>query len=150
MNIALPSKSTINKILRDIPLRPGINDFVFQHLADALNNQTILGKQCVLMFDEMAINKHLNLNFHTGVIEGFEDIGSGIRSDKVANKVLVFMLRGLESKWKIPLAFYFARAGVTGTTLKNIVTEVISAVHKTGFVIRATVSDQGSANVFAI
>ncbi|XP_037300054.1 uncharacterized protein LOC119190891 [Manduca sexta] len=80
------------------------------------------------MFDEMSIKKHLNFNFFTGVIEGFEDIGSGKRTNNVADKALVFMLRGLFSPWKIPIAFYFARDGVKTFVLKNIIKEIVLAV----------------------
>lgn len=146
----LPCKSTLNSLLTNVPLRPGINDFVFQHLADAAVGKSETDKQCVLLFDEMAINKNLHFNFHTGVIEGFEDLGSGQRSSNVADKALVFMLRGLFSNWKFPVAFYFARGGMKTFVLKNIVKEIIITVFETGFCVRATVSDQGSANVAAI
>ncbi|XP_026325075.1 uncharacterized protein LOC113234055 [Hyposmocoma kahamanoa] len=129
----LPSKSTLNSLLTNVPLRPGVNDFIFQHVADAALGKSEKDKQCVLLFDEMAINKNLHFNFHTGVIEGFEDLGSGQRSSNVADKALVFMLHGLFSRWKFPVTFYFARDGVKTFTLKNIVKEIIIAVFKTGF-----------------
>ena len=149
-HLALPCKSRINSLLSNIPLRPGINDFIFQHLADAALDKPAIDRQCTLMFDEMSIKKHLNFNFFTGVIEGFEDIGSGKRTNNVADKALVFMLRGLFSPWKIPIAFYFARDGVKTFVLKNIIKEIVLAVFKSGFIVRATISDQGSANVAAI
>ena len=60
------------------------------------------------------------------------------------------MLRGLFSEWKIPVAFYFVRDGIKTFVLKNIIKEIICAVFNSGFCVRATVSDQGSANVAAI
>ncbi|XP_045783160.1 uncharacterized protein LOC123879484 isoform X1 [Maniola jurtina] len=149
-NIRLPSKSTIGSLLNNIPLRPGINEFIFQHLADAAKNKNTMGLQCVLLFDEMAINKNLFFNFHTGVIEGFEDLGGGERTNNVADKALVFMLRGIFSNWKIPIAFYFVRDGIKTFHLKKILKELIAAIFKSGFILRCTVSDQGSANVAAI
>ncbi|XP_045778538.1 uncharacterized protein LOC123876354 isoform X1 [Maniola jurtina] len=63
---------------------------------------------------------------------------------------LVFMLRGIFSNWKIPIAFNFVRDGIKTFHLKKILKEPIAAIFKSGFILRCTVSDQGSANVAAI
>ena len=63
-------------------------------------------RQCVLIFDEMSIKSNLTYNENADFIEGFEDLGSGGRSQFVANHVLAFMVRGLRQKWKQPLCYY--------------------------------------------
>lgn len=151
-HVALPCHDSIYSILDDIPLRAGINEFIFQHLANAAMQKTEEEKECALLFSEMKINKFLKFNVHTGIIEGFQDLGSGKRANKVGDKALVFMLCGLFQLWKLPIAYYF-----TGDLTENnnvifqrILSEVVMAVFETGFVVTATVSDPSSASVEAI
>lgn len=55
-----------------------------------------MDRQCILIFDEMSIQPHLSFNAHTGEV-GFEDFGDS-QSNKIADHVLVFMVRGITKK----------------------------------------------------
>lgn len=46
-------------------------------------------------------------------VEGFEDYGKQGKTEKVADKVLVFIVQGLYKKFKQPLAFYFVKGTVS-------------------------------------
>jgi hypothetical protein len=59
-----------------------------------------LDRDCTLIFDEMAIQPHLDLNLKNGCIDGLEDFGSG-KSKTTADHALVLMLRGVTKKWKL-------------------------------------------------
>jgi hypothetical protein len=48
-------------------------------------------RQCVLMFDEMAIKKDFQYCSQYDLVEGFEDLGELGRSAKVAMSILIFI-----------------------------------------------------------
>lgn len=82
---------------------------------------------CTLVFDEMAIRKHLNYNSKTDCVDGFQDHGNHGRTDQIACNALVFMLCGLRRRWKQPIAFYLSGKSVTSDRLSVIIKEVIHA-----------------------
>lgn len=70
---------------------------------------------------------------------------------KLAYHALVFMIRGLRSKWKQAVAFYFVRSAAKSHTLKSCIQQVIRAIHeKTEFRVVASVSDLATNNRSAV
>ena len=68
--------------------------------------------RCVsLIFDEMALKSALVYNNGLDIIEGFEDLGELGSSHFVADHALAFMVQGLYTKWKQPLAYFTACMG---------------------------------------
>ena len=63
-------------------------------------------KCLALIFDEMSLESSLVYNHGLDKIAGFEDFGELETSEFVANHALVFMVRGLLSKWKQPQYLY--------------------------------------------
>ncbi|KAH9632237.1 hypothetical protein HF086_002872 [Spodoptera exigua] len=99
---ALPSQSSLNKLLNKVPLKPGINRHIFKTLMKISDKQTEDDNLCILSFDEMSIRKHLSYNESQDEIQGFQDHGNhGII-------FIVFMLAGIRKKWKQPIALYFS------------------------------------------
>ncbi|XP_050298940.1 uncharacterized protein LOC126737896 [Anthonomus grandis grandis] len=73
---ALPSRKTVMKLLKRIPICPGIHEQVFSVLkAEVKNFKKPQDKHYVLMFDEMSIQSNLQPNYHEEKIIGFEDLG---------------------------------------------------------------------------
>lgn len=146
----LPSKRTLQRTLNSVTINPGISDHIFNYLAAVSVEMKPLHRYCVLMFDEVYLQPHLNINMQYKCIDGLENLGDGC-SNNIADHALVFMLQGINQKWKQPVSYYFVRSGVKTIKLKSILKDIISAIHeKTKFCVLATVSDQGSANVAAI
>ena len=56
-------------------------------------------KSCVLSFDGMKLCRSLHY-MKNDSISGFEEIGYGNMTNKVANEMIVFMVRGISTKWK--------------------------------------------------
>lgn len=145
----LPKKSTLNKLMTKIPLSPGPNDVIFEHLKKRVNKMPTSHRFCTLIFDEMAIAANLSYDKHTDKIKGFCDDGS-VRAKCYADHVLVFMIRGIFKKYKQPIAFSFC-AGTTKTeSLKKQLKIILKKVLETGLKVVATTCDQGSTNVAAI
>lgn len=102
----LPSKSTLNRFTKRWIINPGFNDFIFGLIklrARLLNEKE---KDCILCLDEISIKSHLFYDISKDKIVGFQE---PYRSDSmdVANSALVVMARGIASKWKQPIAYFF-------------------------------------------
>lgn len=86
---ALPSRTTLTKLLNKISINPGFNEEMFTLLKSEVQNfQHPLDKVCILAFDEMSIQPSLAVNKKTGSIIGFEDFGFET-SEKIANHAQV-------------------------------------------------------------
>ncbi|KOB73758.1 Uncharacterized protein OBRU01_10974, partial [Operophtera brumata] len=119
----IPCQSTLNKLLNSMPLTTGINPQVFNALKSMAEKQLDEENICILSFDEMAIRKHLMYNEKLDIIEGYQDHGNHGRSKEITCKALVFMLTGVQKKWKQPIAFYFSGKLVSAERLHVIIKE---------------------------
>lgn len=145
---ALPHKRTLLALLEKIPFDAGINNHIFKQLNEKLPEG--LDRSCVLLFDECDLQENVQYDLAADKILGFEDFGSidspGER--KFANKALVFMLVGLNMKWKQPVAFYFNCNGCNSTILQQCILAVLKAAKNYGNLnVVATVCDMGVSNV---
>ncbi|XP_063374290.1 uncharacterized protein LOC134661987 [Cydia amplana] len=148
--IPLPSVKTLQNVLKKIPMEPGLNKSVLDHLVMAGQHKNEKEKVCALLFDEIALKPRLLYNSSTGNVEGFRDFGSTERSSDIADHALVFMLQGIYRKFKQPIAFYFVKGTISTEKLSVLIKEIITAVNATGHKVLATVCDQGPTNMGAI
>ncbi|KAJ8979994.1 hypothetical protein NQ317_016657, partial [Molorchus minor] len=145
----LPSRKTLMALLNRIPLGAGINDCIFQNLKINAAMLRPEERYCVLIFDEMSLEPHINLNIRENCFEGFENFGNG---DKViiADHAQVFMLKGLQFEWKQPVAYTFCKGTTPTIQLVRQIKEIIKKCTEIGLKIVATVSDQGATNQAAV
>lgn len=97
-----------------------------------------------MVFDEVALTPHLTYVESKDNIEGFKDLGGGEREMRLADHALVFMIRGVVTKWRQPIAYYFCEGTTSAATLKTILNEIIEKIAKAGLIPIALVCDQGS------
>ncbi|KAJ4425383.1 hypothetical protein ANN_27998 [Periplaneta americana] len=142
----LPSKRSLQYVLNAIHFGTGINANVFKALKDTVQKMSDEDRVCSLLFDEMSIRENLHYNRKLDRIDGFEDHGSGVRTDLRANHALVFMVRGLREKWKQPVAYYLNRGSTSSEFLRKFLFEVLGACQDAGLKVVATVCDMGSNN----
>lgn len=147
---ALPSVKTIMSLLRKVPLGPGINGHIFEHLKKIVEKLSPMDRYCTIMFDEMALEAGLQYDKHKDCVFGLEDFGNYRRKPIFADHVLTFMIRGTHKKYKQPICFYFIKGTTKSQELVRCIKEVILNVLNTGLNIVATVSDQGMTNIAAI
>lgn len=145
--ILLPSSKTLRRMLNTISLSAGINDIIFQHLTEQGKQLKSSEKLCLLMWDEMSIQPHVQYNSNIDKIIGFEDWGNGRTS---ADHVLVFMLRGITTGWKIPVTYNFCKSLTKPRQLVRCIREICAKVKRAGFTVVATVCDQSQANIACI
>jgi hypothetical protein len=63
----------------------------------------------------MSIRENVRFNQKLDRIEGFEDYGTE-RTSRIANHALLFMIRGVNQKWKQPVSYNFSH----GSTKANL------------------------------
>lgn len=148
---ALPSRKSILDLLRKIPFEAGINQRIFDHLKLAVGKiKNKLDKYCSVIFDEISLSASLQYLEKFDKIIGFKDLGDQNRSSKLADKALVFMVRGCRKKFKQPVAFYLTDGTMDSVNLAIIIKKVIETVQLTGLTVVSTICDQAPTNVAAI
>lgn len=146
----LPSSRTLQRALQSLDIGPGINVSIVNHMATVSSKMKQNKRLCSLVFDEVTLMPNLSIYKNLNKVQGVEDFGFN-RTKKIADHALVFMLRGINSNWKQPVAYFFVKTGVKTYLLKRLIKYVINIVHtKTSFKIVSTICDQGGTNRAAI
>lgn len=145
----IPSRQTLQLALEKIPLTAGLNPFILRHLESVSLEMSAKDKVCILMWDEVSIQSNVTYDIWRDIICGLEDWGNN-RTSKVADHVLVFLLRGLHTGWKMPVSYNFCSKTTSTAQLVRNIKEHVDKISKAGFFIVATVCDQGTCNVAAI
>lgn len=146
----LPSSRSLRLLLQKVPVHAGVNTVIFSHM---FHQQMLLkdvkDKICLLMWDEISLQPHLQYDKINDKIVGFEDWGHK-RTQRIADHALVFMLRGIRTGWKIPLSYNFCKNQTKSEQLVRSIKEIVKEVVQAGFTIIATICDQGTSNVAAL
>ena len=125
---------------------PGFNDGVFDALKLKVDNMDPKDRCVALIFDEVTLKSALVYNDGLDMIEGFEDLGELGTSHYVADHALVFMVRGLYSKWKQPLAYFLTASTVRGEMLQTLTHRCLEKLEGIGLETMALICDQGTNN----
>lgn len=146
----LPTQKSLNNQIRAIECEEGFLFKVLEQIKRDLDNDKY-GPECILSLDEMAVKKGLvwDTGLHTfggqtTVIEGI-----GCQEKKLASKVLVFMLKGLEQgerAWEKPIAYFFTADSTTSFHLSQYVKEALRLTFKSSILVRGIVCDGPAVN----
>ena len=101
----------MSKLLQNIPIFPGINEFVFTNLKIRVQKMKLKDKLCFEMFDEIALQPHVEYKKYEDTLFGVEN---GLILD---HAFMVFMIKGILTNWKQVIAFDFCK----GTTNSDII-----------------------------
>lgn len=102
-----------------------------------------------LIYDEMAIRKLEEYDQHTDTKTGFVNYGSDYDGQqKYAKEALVFLVSGINEKFKIPVA-YFLTAGVKANEKAALLQQVLLLLGKTGVKVTGIVYDGLASNLAA-
>ncbi|KAK9721762.1 Transposase protein, partial [Popillia japonica] len=146
----LPSKSTLLRYLHAIPFDTGVNAHIFEKLTSQVSRLMEIDRYCILMFDEMSLSRGFDYCKRYDKVLGYADFGCSRRFNKLADHALVFMVQGLRSSWKQPVAYYFTPSSLCASSLKGLITEVISSLQRINLKVVCTVCDQSSVNSSAL
>lgn len=142
---ALPHPRTLRRWYSTVQGEPGFSSDVLCALkehASKLNQPPI----CALMFDCMAIRKHLEWDGKH--FFGTVNVGAPTDDDSVplAHEALVFHLVFLQSSWKIPVGYFFV-ASLNAEQLHGLVKQCISLLHESGISVSSLTCDGTSTNI---
>ena len=148
---SLPHPKTLQKWYRAVDGSPGYTQESLRAITLKVDEMAKENKKLLvgLIMDEMAIKKHVQWNGQRQV--GYVDLGiqsSNIDTDSLpeAKDALVFLLVAINSRWKIPIA-YFLINGLSGKEKSNMVNKSIEIVHGTGAVVVSLTFDGAAANM---
>ncbi|XP_065669453.1 uncharacterized protein LOC136088759 [Hydra vulgaris] len=109
-----------------------------------VETMTKLERNCSLVFDEMPLKQHLDYDKNSDKVVGIQSNG------KPVNQVLVLMVRGLLTKWKQLIAYFYSNNAMSSTNLAKILNNTMVHLHAIGLALRCLVFDQSSTNIRAI
>lgn len=144
--VILPAVTTLKSWIENFICKPGFNKKIFDRLKIKADTMQFWEKTCILIFDEMAIKRCLEYSRKIDFVEGFEDLGEFGRRPVPANQVLVLMIRGIYSKWKIPIAYFASCNGVPHNILKQIILNCIDKLTSSNLEPIGIVCDLSSTN----
>jgi len=145
----LPSIQTLQSILQKINIHPGPINFINRYLKKQVRLMKERDKVCLLMWDEMLLQPHVDYDTKKKHILGFEDFGIGRRA-RFADHALIFMVRGIQSGWKFPLAYYFCDGATKTDQLIEWIKDVAKIIINSGLYLVAFVCNDGKRNLTAI
>lgn len=148
--LKMPSKTTLQNILKNIPLKTGINQDMFLKLKKRVEKFNPSDRVCSVTFDEIALSTGFTYAKNVDEVIGYVDLGSLGKRNEPANHALVFMVQGIRKSWKQPVAYYFTKDTVQSQHLRILLKDVITALQSVGLNIIATICDQGPTNVSCI
>lgn len=149
----LPSVSTIRKWYTAINGKPGFSSEAFTALRCKANEANQEGEEILvaLIYDEVSIRKQEDYDQHTDTKTGFVTYGTDVDesgSQKYAKEALVFLVSGINFKFKLPDA-YFLTAGLKADEKAALLKQVILLVGKSGIKVSALVYDGLVSNIAA-
>ena len=146
LDLGFPSIVTLNRFNQDKVSRTGWSAPVEKYLKHQAELLSDLDKLSVLAFDETELKPCYTYNGTLDSVDGFVDLGHLGREGKEAKKVLVFILRGLKSKYKQAVSYYLTDGSLDSLKLKKIIEFNIRKCTEVGFSIVAILSDGDAKN----
>lgn len=140
-DMILPSKSTLQRMVKHIRNDPGLDKFIFKKIKKITENYEQKDKLCLILIDEISIQRNLFYHKAKDHIMGFYDNGTK-RTNSCASKILVVMLRSINSNWKQPIG-YFCGETFSAEELKDIIYEAVENLLQIDMIPKGVVSDQG-------
>lgn len=141
--IPLPSNRTLMRRLQSLKFMPGILHEVFNILKQKIASFSTLNKNCTLCIDEMSIEPghQYDTSNDTRIGSSFDNAGHK------ATHGLVFLLCGLASRWKQPVAYFFTGSSMNGDAFKALVIETVQCIESIGLKLHSITTDMGPTNL---
>jgi len=144
--IILPGETTVRRWLNSISFSTGFPKAYMDQIRLKISGMSEKEKKFTILLDEVAIVKTLEYNKVLDEIEGFEDLRTLGRTNKIGSQALVAVVRGLYSNWKFSLCYFFTESGVKGDNLVNIIKDCVQQISDLGLSPTCIICDQGAQN----
>lgn len=140
--LTLPSLTTLRSYLSDIKIKPMVvNAVLITCLKHKVQSMLEIDRHCLLTFDAMSIKPDLLYDKHADMILGYENFGTGFSRCEPATHALVFMLRGINFKWKYVIGYCLIKSTVVSLTLMNFITRIVKEVEAIDLKVHGIVMD---------
>jgi len=145
---SLPSCTTLRKYTGPSSLTEGFSHLIEMRLKEEIKVLHPKEKFCTIMFDEMSIKPQGNFVRQVGRVIGRATLWNRSKFDSapLANKLLCFVITGLSTHYRIPVAYYLTKDLDSGQQLETL-KSIIRSVETIGFKIVRAVCDCISFNV---
>lgn len=134
----LPSISTIRNWYSSINGGPGFSEEAFAILREKANKANSNGNEVLvcLIFDEISIRKHLQWDRTKNKTVGYITYGTGSEEEceddiPIAKDALVFMVTGVNEKFKLPIGYVFIN-GLKAGEKAALVQEALLLLNRSG------------------
>jgi hypothetical protein len=144
-NFPYPSVRTLQRRLKRLKFNSGTSILteVFNFLKIKVESFNEIQKDCVFVLDEMAITP--GKYYDTSMNMYFGDVTLPLHAG-IATHVLVFMLAGINSRWKQMVAYYFTGNSVSGSVFQNIINSIFEKAAELKLNIISITSHMGACN----
>ncbi|XP_063215925.1 uncharacterized protein LOC134538424 [Bacillus rossius redtenbacheri] len=149
----VPTVRTMNTYIRGIKAECGISDDILQCIQCKLKSLPIrkdtIERHGVLLFDEISLTQHLDLNSVSGTITGLVDIGSNTTYTQIsqyADHGLVLFFRPFIGNWGQVVGVYLTKNAAPGNVLTNLVLDAIVKLDAAGLFVDCVVCDGATTN----
>ena len=144
--LGLPSPRLLRQRMERIQLLPGFHEMILGFLKEKLRGALASDRRVVISFDEMQLRAKLTYLRGEDRVEGFEDFGSFGRTGRFADHALVFMVRGISSRWKQPIGYFHSAGTTPASVLEQLLVACIRKARQANLEVISTVCDMGKAN----
>ena len=101
----LPPRHSLQSALGSVQFAACFIAHVFGSHQHTLQKMSARDWYCCMFFDEISVREYVSFYQKLECIECFDNYGTEITCS-IANYVLLFMVRGLHSKWRQPAVYY--------------------------------------------
>lgn len=149
----LPAKRTLQTFLEQFQFQPGFNMNLVVMLLERFRNLGHEDRFVSLLWDGTSMKHHLSFDSRHDLIVGYEDLGEGHRTRKVATEFLVFMIVSInpdKKRWKQPIGYINCSKSIDAKFLASQILFYLKLLICIGLRPVATVCDQHPTNVKAV
>jgi len=146
--VKLPSSSTLKRYMGPIDYSAGMTSSIIQRLSEESHTLTRIERHCSIIFDEMSVKPMLNYVRRAGRFIGYANVGRAAETRMLADRLLCFVVKGLNTNYRIPVAYYHTRQ-LSGEELSELIESTIIQVENCGFFVVRVVCDNSKVNVKA-
>lgn len=126
----LPTKKTLGRHSANLIFKSGVDFKVLDAIKTRIKDWPQKDKYCVVMWDEVSLDQHLDYCHKRDVIDGFVELNES-RQPRFATHALDFMVRGINSSFKQSTGYFYTN-GLFAFELAELVKLMIEATSTTG------------------
>ena len=152
---SLPTQRTLINYVSKVGCLPGHLLNVLLQVQEDIQKKKI-GRRCTLVMDAFSVRKAVGydpgIKGFTGLTTPIAEFKNGVKQTdppSIATSCLVFLLVGLDGKWKRIVGYWFV-SKESASKMTTIIKEALTHAHQHGIYVCALVCDGLAANIKAV